>query len=263
MGTTRADGAGSWVPPLQRGKLPPPSFAGGELGSLAAAVLHPGESQCGDREVRSLGTIQTGWELGGSPNFRGSGWSTQSGQRGWRVGWGNPLWHSAGKGTSPRHTHVNVGLQAWAPWPVPITLVPTWSVRSVPCLSPPSQGFVHLMPLEPPRKQRCLCVPSRGLPALPRDGWAAGRRLLLHADPGLPSPLEPRPRTISRRGLGGGWAELGPWGRGNQATWGRCAERGPEIRRGRHEGGPWAGMGDTRRSVASEAARPQKGKEPK
>lgn len=194
LGDHGADGGGLG-PFSAQGRAAATSAGKGRAGILPAAPAS-GEPQWGDGGLcfHSLETIQTGSELGGSPHFRGSGWPTQPPQ-GDGGNWGGSG-HSVGKGDSPRHSCRNLGVQVW-PVATAHRPSPTWAVRSAPCPVPLPGGWrgrgVHLMPLEPPRKQRCLCVPGRCLPALPRDGWAAGRRRLPHADPASPAPWNPGP----------------------------------------------------------------------
>lgn len=133
-------------------------------------------------------------------------------------GWGNLLCHSTGRGARPRYIYLNLGLQAWARWPPPTNLSPTLNSQTCPQPERPFPG-VHLMPPEPPREQHCLCVGARGLPALPRDGWASRPAPI----PCTQTPARPAPRTPDP----GQWAVQGrrrqagmrPSGPGNTATW--------------------------------------------
>lgn len=170
----------------------------GRAGSLPAAPASE-ESQWGALPPLSR-DYPDRVSVGGAPNLRGSGCRHSPGRGGGRL-WGNlPL---RGQGEQSQAQLPQSGAPRLGPWPPLTTPLPPGAVRSANCCvalrgggggGDSGRGWgVHLKPLEPPGKQRCLCVPGRGLPALPRDGWAAGRRLRPHADPAGPAPWNPGP----------------------------------------------------------------------
>lgn len=140
---------GGWAPSLHRGELPAaPCIRGVTMGD-------------GGLCFHSLETIQTGSELGGSSHFRGPERPTQPRRRRWRELWGNLS--LSGQGGQSQTQLPQSGTPSLGPWP-PLTTPLQPGQLDLPLPESPLAGEGgeggHLMPLEPPRKQRCLCVPG-------------------------------------------------------------------------------------------------------
>lgn len=170
--TSGEDAGGGRAPSRHWGRPPPPL-----LGDSSGASLQPPgtalQSQRGTAGVFAPHfpeTIQTGSELGGLPTSGPVGGLHSPGVGDGAWGWG------AG---DQSQTHLPQSGTPTHPGPPPTNPSSTWGSWSCPCLSPPHLE-VPPRPPEAPREQLCLCVQARGLPALPRDGWAAG---------GLPPPV--------------------------------------------------------------------------
>lgn len=156
------------------------------------------------------------------------------------------------RGARPRHIYLSLGLQAWAPWPPPTNLSPTWNSQICPLPEPAFPG-VHLMPQNLPRNKHCLCSDPRFASVASRQAPAPCTQT-----PACPAPRTPDPGQWAGQGRRG-QAGMRPWGPGNTAAWGWCAGRGPEIRRELQEG---VALREETDKGAPRGARPRRGARP-